>query len=64
MNSDLREPTGAYCFSSFSDIIWVQIALSYIWINSRLKDISIEFKNSRIGVRTKKLWPSTIGGFT
>ena len=43
MNSDLRaEPIGAYYFSSFLDIISVQIALSYIWMNSKLKGLSIE----------------------
>ena len=60
MNNDLCTPAGAYNFSSFSDIIWVQIALSYIWIDSRLKGISIESKNKRIRVRTKKLWSSKV----
>ena len=56
MNSDLRaEPAGAYYFSSFLDIILVQIALSYIWMDSRLKGLSIESKNTRIGVWRRKL---------
>ena len=63
MNSDLRAPAGAYSFSSFSDIISIQIALNYIWIDSILKGISIESKNTRIGVRTRKLWSSKVGGF-
>ena len=28
-----------------------------IWLDSRLKDISVESKKAQIGVRTKKLWP-------
>ena len=47
MNSDLRiEPVGAYYFSSFSYIILVQIALSYIFMDSRLKGIFIESRNT------------------
>ena len=62
MNSDVRaEPARAYCFSSFSDIICVQIALIYIWMDSKLKGISIESKNKRIEVRTRNLWSSKVG---
>ena len=41
-----------------------QIALSNIWMDSRLKWISIESKNVRIRVRMRKLWSSKVGGFT
>ena len=56
------EPAGAYCFLSFSDIIWVQVALSYIWVDSRLKGLSIESKNTQNGLWTKKLWLSEAVG--
>ena len=63
MNSALHvELVGAYCFSSFSDIISVQIALYYIWMDSRLKFLSIESKNTQIEVQTRKLWSSKVGG--
>ena len=47
MNSDLSAKlAGDYCFSSFLEIIRVQITLSYIWMDSRLKGLSIESKNT------------------
>ena len=56
MNSDLRsKPARAYYFSSFSECICIQIALSYIWMDSRLKGLSIESKNTIIGVWRRKL---------
>ena len=43
---------------------WVYYKLNiisiYIWIDSRLKGISIESKNTQIGLWTKKLWPSEV----
>ena len=56
------EPVGAYCFLSFSDIIWVQVALRYICVDSRIIGLSIESKNTQNGLRTKKLWSSEVGG--
>ena len=50
------EPVGAYSFLSFSDIIRVQVALSYIRVDYRLKGISIESKNSHNGIQMKELW--------
>ena len=35
-----------------------------IWSDSRLKEFSIESKNVQIGVRTRKLWSSKVGGLT
>ena len=32
-----------------------------IWLDSRLKDIFIESKNTRIGVRMRNLWSSEVG---
>ena len=32
----------------------------YIWMDSRLKGLSIESKNTQIGLRTKNLWPSEV----
>ena len=34
---------------------------SGIWLDSRLRDIYIEFKNKQNGLRTKKLWSSEVG---
>ena len=38
--------------------------LNRIWLDSRLNEISIEFKNTQNGVRTKKLCVSEVGGLT
>ena len=32
----------------------------FILLNSRLNELSVESKNVRIGVRTRKLWPSKV----
>ena len=32
-----------------------------IWLDSRLRDISIEFKNAQNGLWTMKLWSSEVG---
>ena len=42
----------------------LNIVLSYIWMNSRLKGLSIESKNTQNGVRTKKLCASEVGRLT
>ena len=33
---------------------------NFILLNSRLNELSVDFKNVRIGVRTRKLWPSKV----
>ena len=33
---------------------------NFILLNSRLNELSLESKNARIGVRTRKLWPSKV----
>ena len=38
----------------------LKIVSTYIWMDSRLKGLSIEFKNTSNGVRTKKLWSSEV----
>ena len=58
MNSDRRtEPAEAYCFSSFSDSKFSK----YIWMDSRLKGLSIESKKTQNRTRTRKLWSSEVG---
>ena len=49
------KPSRGYCFVSFSDIIGVQVALSYIWVDCRLKGFSIESKNSHNKILLKEL---------
>ena len=34
---------------------------SGIWLDSRLRDLSMESKNTQNGVRTRKLWSSEVG---
>ena len=36
------------------------LAEKFILLNSRLDELSVECKNARIGVRTRKLWPSKV----
>ena len=36
------------------------LAEHFILLNSRLDELSVESKNERIGVRTRKLWPSKV----
>ena len=38
------------------------MAISLIWSDYRLKDLSIESKNVRIGVRTREIWSCKVGG--
>ena len=51
-------------FCHFSTYYKLNIVSSYIWMDSRLKGLSIESKNTQNGVRTKKLWSSEVGGLT
>ena len=44
-----------YCILTFSNIIGAPIASRYICMDSTLQDISMDTKNTKIGVRTKKL---------
>ena len=43
--------------SNFKQIFENQLPFKGIWLDFRLKGLSVESKNERIGVRTKKLWP-------
>ena len=38
----------------------LKIVSNYIWMDSRLKEISIESKNTKIELWTKKLWSSEV----
>ena len=51
-------------FCHFMTYYKLNIVASYIWMDSRLKGLSIESKNTQNGVRTKKLWSSEVGGLT
>ena len=42
----------------------LNVISSYIWMDSRLKDLSIESKNTQKGGQTKKLCASKVGGLT
>ena len=37
------------------------MSITSIWLDSRLKEIFIESKNARIGVRIRKIWSSEVG---
>ena len=54
----------ATLFCHFRTYYKINIASRYIWIDSRLKGLSIESKNTQNEVRTKKLWSSEVGGLT
>ena len=54
----------ATIFCPFRTYYKLNIVLIYIWMDFRLKGISIESKNTQNGVRTKKLWSSEVGGLT
>ena len=56
--------TAATVFFHFRTYYKLNIVSSYIWMDSRLKGLSIESKNTQNGVRTKKLWWSEVGGLT
>ena len=51
-------------FCHFWTYYKLNIVSSYIWMDSRLKGISIESNTTQNGVRTKKLWSSEVGGLT
>ena len=51
-------------FCNFRTYDKLNIVSSYIWMDSRLKVLSIESKNTQNGVQTKKLWSSEVGGLT
>ena len=57
----VEEATG---FCHFRTYYMLNIVSSYIWMNSILKGLSIDFKNTQNGVRTKKLWSFEVGGLT
>ena len=48
-------------FCHFRVYYKLNIISIYIWIDSRLKGLSIEFKNTQNELRRKKLWSSKIG---
>ena len=52
----------ATVFSNFWMYYKLNMVSSYIWVNLRLKGLSIESKNSQKGLRTKKLGLSEVGG--
>ena len=54
----------ATVFCHFRTHYKLNIVSRYIWMNSRLKGLSIESKNTQNGVRTKKLCASEVGGLT
>ena len=49
-------------FSHFRMLYKLNMVLSYVWVDLRLKFLSIESQNTKKGLRTKKLWPSEVGG--
>ena len=54
----------ATIFCHFWTYYKLNIVSSYIWMDSRLKRLSIESKNTQNEVRKKKLWSSEVGGLT
>ena len=54
----------ATIFCHFWTYSKLKIVSSYIWMESRLKGLSIESKNTQNGVRTKKLLSSEVGRLT
>ena len=54
----------AIIFCPFQTYYKLKIVSRYIWMDSRLKGLFIESKNTQNGVRTKKLWSSKVGGLT
>ena len=51
----------ATVFCHFWTYYKLNIVSSYIWMDSKLKGLSIESKNTQNGVRTKKLCASEVG---
>ena len=54
----------ATVFCHFRTYYKLKIVSSYIWMDFRLKGLSIESKNTQNGVRTKTLWSSEVEGLT
>ena len=54
----------ATVFCHFRTYYKLNIVSRYIWMDSRLKGLSIESMNTQNGVRTKKLWSFEVGGLT
>ena len=52
----------ATIFSHFRMYYKLNMVSLYIWVDSRLKGLSIESNNTQKGLWTKKLWPSEVGG--
>ena len=50
----------ATSFCHFRTYYKLNIVSNYILMDSRLKFLSIEYKNTQIELRTKKLWPSEV----
>ena len=66
-NQQFAEPAVAettIIFFHFRTYYNLNIVSSYIWMDSTLKGLSIESKNTQNGVQTKKLWSSEVGGLT
>ena len=66
-NQQLAEPAvaaEATVFGHFRTYYQLNIVSRYIWMDSRLKELSIESKNTQNGVWTKKLWSFEVGGLT
>ena len=49
-------------FSNFWMYYKLNIVSIYIWVDFRLKGLSIESQNTKKGLRTKKLWLFEDGG--
>ena len=54
----------ATVFYHFQTYYKLNIVSIYIFMDSRIKELSIEFKNTQNGVRTKKLCAFEVGGLT
>ena len=66
-NQQLAAPTVVAAttnFCHFRTYYKLNIVSIYIWMDSILKGLSIESKNTQKRVRTKKLWLSEVGGLT
>ena len=58
--ASLAAVASATGFCHFRTYDKLKILSRYIWMDSRLKGIFIESKNTQIGLRTKKLWSSDV----
>ena len=64
-NQQLAAPAVAAAsivFCHFRTYYELNIVSTYTWMDSRLKGLSIESKNTQNGVWTKNLWSSEVGG--